>query len=688
MVALQANGAEGIFLDLTSSGSDDRVQDPDFQNAIAQSDKVFVVGRIVSDRGQETILFPELGVFGTSSRVIAAEREDFLGFVWNVPTKVESEGVLYDTFAGKLVGDASTSRPHIEIDYRFDPGEFPVVSLSELEKYVASAEGIEGKSFVFGFATAGKGTAVSLPGSRSVSRSFVAIFAAETAWNGDFTRISIVNIYHLPLLIVCTILVVLGIFGQPRTRHFFYGLAPLSIAATFVSAIFLPFRTGLSTALIFLFVFSLQCMFARWRAQANLDSADTGLPSLKRLELDISGLPPTDRKVLISAKIHNFAEVMAALPAASRADYFEGVVKRLRVGDTSLTIYSNAGDRLLWMQDFESQETLRSHLIALLAIFKNPLRIGEKPIDIAITFGVDLNFIGEGHRRISIAEALTEKTSLSAQPIVFGDETDTTDDEWRVSLQSKIDNALQSDEIFPVFQPQVDLRDRRIVGFEGLVRWNDRERGFISPSYFVEQCEQAGRMEKLQKFMLEECISKFSASNAIDTDAWLSINVSATLLADTWLTELVHRTLEETGFPASRLVLEITETARIHDPRTAGAVLSALSDLGVELSLDDFGTGTAGLESFYHLPFDELKVDRLFTAALTKSKKARAIVKHAIKLGNDLGIRVICEGVEDEETAKILESMGCDFAQGYLFGKPFHDLDSFEYSGLEWLKSN
>ncbi|MBV7267535.1 EAL domain-containing protein [Erythrobacter ani] len=684
--ALDDAGADAIYLDLARLEPNTPHVSEQLIERISASDRVFSVGRHFIDRNRDRIIFPSRSVLGDAKRVVAVHEPDFLGFVWRVPTSVIVNGVEYDSFSRSLAG--LESEDSIEIDYHFDASDVPVLTAETVQDALETEGYAVGKAFVFGYPPGASDVAIDLPGSLAAPQSYVAIFAAETLKRGGMLRVGAHLRDYVPFLCFCIITILISIPFGKRSRRIGYAMALAGSIFVVVGPIFLPFRTGGAAGYFFLSAYALQCAIHSWRSRLNLQSAETGLPTLQRLEKDIEALPRASRKVLVAAKLHNFSEVMATLPASSKVEYFHTVVKRLRVADTSLTVYSNGSDRLLWLQEFETQETVRSHLVALLSIFKSPLRLDGKPIDISITCGADFNFGGEGHRRISLAEALTDKTSLSAQPILFGAEPDGADEEWQVSLQSKIDAALEANEIYPVFQPQVAVDGRRIVGFEGLVRWNDSKRGLISPSYFVEQCEQAGRMEKLQQFMLRECIRRFMNSSALQTDAWLSINVSATLLADTWLTQLVSHVLDETGFPAHRLVLEITETAKIHDYQTASAVLGALADLGVELSLDDFGTGSAGLENFFRLPFSELKVDRLFTASVTESNKAREIVGNAISLGKSLGVRVIVEGVEDERTLSILSSMGCEYAQGFLFGKPDYDLSAFETCEVQWLKSS
>lgn len=667
---LNESSAKSVFIDLARSGLDRSLEDNLLRQELENHPNAFVVGRQFDDLDSIKLIYPPAGLFGDDNQVIADEEPDFLDFVWLVPSRVAIDGGEYQTFASAIADDASPRTDPMEIDYRLDAAGLTTMTLDDLARGLVSADEIQGRDFIFGYGTSSSIDVANIPGSGIAPRSYTAIYAAETAKQGAFVQLGSKHIEYLPLLIVCSLLLLGAIIAGKRARIILYAMAVGALIFTIFAPIFLPFRTGISGGLVVLTAYGSMSLFNRWRAKIKLESNETGLPNLQKLELDLKILGSPDRKALIAAKLHDFDDVMAMLTQSEKSEYFQLITKRLRIADTDLTVYSNSSDKLLFLQNFETSDILKSHLTALLSIFKTPLRLKDRTIDVSITFGVDLNFDGDPHKRIGAAEALTNKTSLSAQPIVCSDTLPTVEDEWKISLQAKIDAAMSANEIFPVFQPQVDIRSGDIVGYEGLVRWKDKERGFISPSYFIEQCEHAGRMEKLQQFMLRRCIDQFIASPVIDSDVWLSVNVSATLLSDNWLAEHVEQTLEQTGFDPKRLVLEITETARIHDHVTASAVLNSLADLGLELSLDDFGTGVAGYETFSRLPFSEIKVDRHFTSGLIEDAKSRAIVANMLALGRELDLRVIVEGVEDSETCEILCEMGCKYAQGYFFGKP------------------
>ncbi|MCH5378056.1 MAG: EAL domain-containing protein [Planctomycetes bacterium] len=177
-------------------------------------------------------------------------------------------------------------------------------------------------------------------------------------------------------------------------------------------------------------------------------------------------------------------------------------------------------------------------------------------------------------------------------------------------------------------------------------------------------------MDALTGKVFSDAISTVSSSKFVESDFNLSVNVSATMLGDFDIVRLLERSLKHSRLKRQNLTIEITETARIEDIETAAMVMAAMRDLGVRLSADDFGVGAASFEPFLQLPFDELKIDRLFVSRLVNDKKARKIVENLVNLGRDLDVRVLAEGVEDEVTFQMLRELGCPAAQGFKLGMP------------------
>ncbi|MGE0595732.1 MAG: putative bifunctional diguanylate cyclase/phosphodiesterase [Hyphomonadaceae bacterium] len=235
----------------------------------------------------------------------------------------------------------------------------------------------------------------------------------------------------------------------------------------------------------------------------------------------------------------------------------------------------------------------------------------------------------------------------------------------KASLEAELRAAIPAGDIVPYFQPVVRLETGELAGFEVLARWPHKERGMISPAEFIPVAEEAGLVDSMFWALLAQACRK-----ALDEpgDFILAVNISPSQVRDQWFPEKVLRTLKETGFPAQRLEIEVTESAMIGDIQRAKTSLMSLKNQGVKVALDDFGTGYSSLFLLRALPIDKLKIDRSFVASLTTDRENATIVGALIGLGRALGLQVTAEGVEDGATGEALTAMGCEFAQGYLFG--------------------
>jgi diguanylate cyclase (GGDEF)-like protein len=229
-------------------------------------------------------------------------------------------------------------------------------------------------------------------------------------------------------------------------------------------------------------------------------------------------------------------------------------------------------------------------------------------------------------------------------------------------LQSAI--ALQAFDL--EYQPIVAADGGGMVGVEALLRWTHSTRGAIPPSVFIPLAEQSGMMSQLGEIVLRRALSDGARWPALS----VAVNLSPLQIRDRWLVDLVSNIISETGIAASQVVLEVTEGVLIDNPQEAQARLKALRALGVRLALDDFGTGYSSLNYLQKFPFDRLKIDRTFVASLGTSGNTGAIIQSIVTLGHTLGMKVLAEGVENDEQRVLLRLAGCDEMQGYLFAKP------------------
>jgi diguanylate cyclase (GGDEF)-like protein len=236
---------------------------------------------------------------------------------------------------------------------------------------------------------------------------------------------------------------------------------------------------------------------------------------------------------------------------------------------------------------------------------------------------------------------------------------------WKAALETELRAAIPNGDIVPYFQPVVHLATGALAGFEVLARWPHRQRGMISPAQFIPVAEEAGLVDAMFWALLAQaCRKSLDAAGEFR----LAVNISPSQVRDQWFPEKVLRTLRETGFPAHRLEIEVTESAMIGDMERAKTSLMSLKNQGVKIALDDFGTGYSSLFLLRALPIDKLKIDRSFVASLTADRENATIVRALVGLGNALGLEVTAEGVEDAATADALTAMNCEFAQGFMFG--------------------
>jgi diguanylate cyclase (GGDEF)-like protein len=222
------------------------------------------------------------------------------------------------------------------------------------------------------------------------------------------------------------------------------------------------------------------------------------------------------------------------------------------------------------------------------------------------------------------------------------------------------------------YQPQLDLRTGEITAVEALLRWAHPTLGLLAPDRFLPLAEEGGLMRSVTTFVLEEALAQCAAWRSAGHRLVMSVNVSATNLLDPGLIEEIRTLLGRYGLPSDVLVVEVTETCIISEFERSQRVIKELRDLGVVVSIDDFGSGFTSLAYLSSLAVGELKLDRIFLAGLATEEKERdtELVRATIDLAHAMGLRVVAEGVEDESTLDLLARFGCDIAQGYFISRP------------------
>jgi diguanylate cyclase (GGDEF)-like protein len=306
----------------------------------------------------------------------------------------------------------------------------------------------------------------------------------------------------------------------------------------------------------------------------------------------------------------------------------------------------------------------------LIEILSAPYDVGERTARLSASVGCSLFSSGEETTEILVNKAETAlyqaKRSGRGRVVVY-----TREMEEAAKRMTRIEQALRravsAGEVEPHFQPIVDLRNRRTIGFETLARWTDRDLGFVSPGVFIPIAEERGIIGPLSQLVLRKATE---AARNWPSDLFLSFNLSPSQLVDQNTGLHILAILDRTGFDPRRLEIEITETGLMTDPASAEKIVDDLRRCGIRVSLDDFGTGQSSLGRLREFHFDKLKIDRAFVSSILDDRPSEHIIRAILAMCDGLGMEVVAEGIEEEAQADRLVEFGCGGGQGYFFGKP------------------
>lgn len=294
--------------------------------------------------------------------------------------------------------------------------------------------------------------------------------------------------------------------------------------------------------------------------------------------------------------------------------------------------------------------------------------VDQAPIDVQLTVGVapradtlvSLSDIDRAVVAVDQAGFGTERAAIF-DAAAYGDPS------GNLSIIGDLMRALENGEFSVSYQPKLDLRSGRLTGAEALARWTHPRRGFVSPDLFITIAEETGHIREVTDWVLARALADQARLADEGLEVKMSVNVSGRLLGDPGFVEAALALAATARGP---LCLEITETAVIYNADAAIAAIERLSSAGVEMSIDDYGSGLSSLAYLKRLPASELKIDKAFVMAIDSGSRDALLVKSTIDLAHALGMRVTAEGVETEAGLALLQAMGCDLAQGYLIGRP------------------
>jgi diguanylate cyclase (GGDEF)-like protein len=314
----------------------------------------------------------------------------------------------------------------------------------------------------------------------------------------------------------------------------------------------------------------------------------------------------------------------------------------------------------------------RDELIALRQVIDQEVEVSGLPLSLEASIGyVVAPYDGaEVDELVQRADVAMYMAKANHHGIVRYDPKHDHYDATKLELVAQLRHAIDDGQLVLHYQPKASLVDGRVDAIEALVRWQHPTHGLLYPDSFLPLAEQTDLIDKLTDWVLARALVETHGLRSGDQPLAVAVNVSARNLSSPEFADVVISTLRRLDVAADRLIIEITETALLSDPDRAATALASLSDFGVRISLDDFGSGQTSLGYLSALPIHELKIDKSFVLDMLTNRSHAAIVRSIVDLGHNLSLSVVGEGVENEDTLWMLRGAGCDIAQGFLLARP------------------
>ncbi len=352
----------------------------------------------------------------------------------------------------------------------------------------------------------------------------------------------------------------------------------------------------------------------------------------------------------------------------------EAVTRWKRVMNENDFISRLSGDEFaLIVTNYGDNDSLIAHIAKFSQALNNKITIQDQSVFISASFGIALYPIHskDGEELVRYADIAMQLSRVTGDSNIRMYEKSMTESvERSANIEKLMRKALAEDGFNLVFQPQYDTNDKKLRGFETLLRLNDEDGKPVSPGLFIPLAEKNGMITAIDCYVLKKAMRTFKPMlEKYNKDLMLSVNISAVHLSKNSFLRDVENAVMETGFPARNLELEITESVFITSLDSAIETLNRVKMMGIQLALDDFGTGYASLSYLSKLPIDLLKIDKAFVDGLQKDDLTD-FVAAIISMGHLMHFEVISEGVEYEDQLNKLRMLNCDFIQGFIWGRP------------------
>jgi EAL domain-containing protein (putative c-di-GMP-specific phosphodiesterase class I)/CHASE2 domain-containing sensor protein len=659
---LTTAGANRIFFDINFSYASNPADDQAFARSIERSGRVslFVRSTYGLNGSLKPVLDRPLPILSKHAKLaLGSVRYNYQNAAWKLPYSVMLDGKRVPSFAASLANVDGPAGDSFPVDYSTKVGTIPTYSAADLLGGRIPRSALAGKDVVIGLGSDILNDVFYIPNYGRGYGMYVQVLGAETLKNGKPLGLGWLSSFLFAAF--------LSAFAVSRSQALERGaLLGLGLAALAVGPIFLESRlifADVTPGLFVLLTMSAGLGWKRYRARGFVNPISS-LPNLNALRANKVGR----NQALVAARVVNFEEIVATLPRDSERELIEQIVARLKVGSADRVLYQGDAGIFAWFED--SRQPFGNHLEALYALFRNPARVAGLSVDLNISFGVEVGSGRSVQNRLASALVAADEAAHDGLKWKYHDPETLENASWKLSMLSQLDDAIDRGEVWVAYQPKLEIATKRIVGAEALARWTHPEKGPIAASEFVAAAEQHNRIAKLTDFVLDKAVSAAAQINKRGVDFEIAVNLSAKMLADKGLILRLSALLARHSLAPKHLTLELTETAALAGSGEGLEMIGRLRDLGINIAIDDYGTGLSTLEYLKKIPANEIKIDQGFVKSMTDNRSDRLMVQSTIGLAHSLGRRVVAEGVEHRDILDLLAEMGCDIAQGFAVGRP------------------
>jgi EAL domain-containing protein (putative c-di-GMP-specific phosphodiesterase class I)/CHASE2 domain-containing sensor protein len=655
---LRQAGVQAAYFDIAFPYRTDARSDAMLADSLKRSGKVTLATRSVNTGGRRIDSRP-LPLFARYSKEAWIPiAYNYQNAAWRLPYGTAIQGKDIPSLSAAVAGISGPPGADYPVDYSVQFSSIPSVSAADVLDGKVGASTLRGKKVLVGADADIIGDRFFVPGYGRTGGVYVHAIGAETLKNGIPVDLG----WFIPFLIALTTAALALLRERFLHRSLILGTSTVAVLCLPIMLearlIFVDITPALFVQVTVITVLA----WRRYRLRGFIDPVSS-LPNLSAFRANREGR----KQALIAARVMNYDEIVASLPQGTERRLVEQIVARLSVGAPNRTLYQGDGGIFAWFED--PKKPLGNHLEALYALFRNPAKVADLSIDLTIAFGVE---VGSGRSlasRLASALVAAEEAAHDGLKWKYHEPETLEDASWKLSILSQLDSAIDKGEVWVAYQPKLELSTRRIVGAEALARWTHPEKGPIAATEFVAAAEQHNRIGKLTDFVLEKAVAAAAQINQ-RSDFDIAVNLSARLLSDKGFTLRLAALLARHGLDPSKLTLELTETAALAGSGEGFDMIARLRELGVRISIDDYGTGLSTLEYLKKVPANEIKIDQSFVKGIVDNRSDRLMVQSTIGLAHSLDRKVVAEGVEHHDTLQVLIDLGCDIAQGYAIGRP------------------